>query len=329
MFKRAFAAIWRGVKAVFTLKGLLTSLLVGALVAGVLLFMPREVNEPRRVEMTGDSTGSTEPTATPRIAIVIVGLGAQGKGLDALIGRLMSLNVPLTYGIFPATDASRRQARLVDVAPSEVALQLPIAFSQGPTSKRPGVVTSRMRRRQIARQVVTDIYSLGRVAGIVAPGGYANGRTDGQMMRIVLTMAKRRNLYFLDLEDNGSASRIADGLGVQYLKPDVVLDDVQTADGVKSQISVAINKAVSTQGNIIVVGQLLPVTVNTLMDSIDKIRKADIELTSISGLSASTEPTAGPSLPTTPTLEPSPTILPTSTVPPTTTAPAPGSQFNF
>lgn len=208
MVKRAFGAMWRGIKAIFTLKGLMTSLLVIALVTGAVLLLPRELKEPRRVEMVSDSTNSSEATATPRIAIVIVGLGSQGKGLDALIGRLMSLNVPLTYGIFPSTEPSRRQARLVDIAPSEVALQLPIAFSQGRTSRRPGVVTSTMRRRQVARQVVTDIYSLGRVAGIVAPGGYAKGRTDSQMMRIVLTMAKRRNLYFLDLEDNLSLIHI-------------------------------------------------------------------------------------------------------------------------
>lgn len=329
MFKRAFGALWRAVKAIFTLKGFFTIVLVATLAAAAVLVLPKNTKEPRHVDMQTETGAAVEESATPRIAIVITGLGGQGRGLDTLIGRLIGLGIPITYGVLPGTEASRRQARLVNSAPSEVAMQLPISFSRGAKTRRVGRVSPDMHRRQVARQVVTDIYSLGSAAGIVAPGGYGRGRTDAQMMRIVMTMGKRRNLFFLDSESNSAASRLADEVGAEYLKPDVMLDQEPTADGVKRQISVAINKALASKGNVIVLGHLIPVTVNTLLDEVPKIQKAQIQLTSVSGLNASVEPTTGPSLTMTPTVEPSITAPSTSTIPPPAPAPAPRSQFNF
>jgi len=168
------------------------------------------------------------------------------------------------------------------------------------------------------------------VAGIAARGGYAPARTDSGTMRIVMTMAKRRDLYFVDLEGNSAAEKISNQLSLTYLKPAVVLDNVATADGVRAQISVAINQAVANKSNVVVLGHLLPVTVNTLSELMPKIKAAGVQLTTVSGMTASTEPSMTPSLvPTTtePSLAPTP---PSTTTPaPTTTPSAPGSQFNY
>lgn len=322
-------ALGRAARAVFTLRGLLTVFLVGALAGSMLFVMTQRMQEVKYVAPPqGGDQPSAEATGTPRIAIVIVGLGGESKGLDVLIARLLGLDVPMTYGVMPRMAGTRRHAQLAGAPPSEVDLHLPIAYSKGPGIDLPGTVDYQMRRRQLAREVVRDIYSVGNVSGIIAKGGYAPRRTDSDMLRIIMTMAKRRNLHFLDVEGNTRARAIARQLDVEYLKPDIVLDDVATADNVRSQISVAINKAVASKGSVIVLGHLLPVTVNTLQDLIGKIKDAKVELSTLTGL-ASTEATGIPSLAPTTTPEVSPTVPSTSTVPQTTTPSAPGSQFQF
>lgn len=327
MVRKALAASWRGIKSIFTLKGALTVSVLVFLVAGALFALPRTLHEPRRVAMPeSGNTSGIESTSTPRMALVITGLGGEGRGLDTLIARLLALNVPVTYVVLPGTPTTRRHSQLVSAAPNEVDLHLPVTFSRGANPNSPGGVHPKMRRRQIGRQVVTDIGTIGEVAGVAAAGGYAKGRTDAQMMRIVMTMAKRRNLHFLDLTSNTAAERIADELAVPYFAPDVELDKVPTADAVKRQMSIAINKAVGSKTNVIVLARLLPVTVNTLQELVAKIKESGIELTSISQLNASTEPTV------TPSETPSPTIEATPSVPGiegTGPAPAPGSQFQF
>ncbi|RJQ54280.1 MAG: divergent polysaccharide deacetylase family protein [Actinobacteria bacterium] len=321
MIGRFFALIGRGIRSLFTLKGLLTVSLLAILVAGMVFALPKRVREPKYVApIETTETASLEPSATPRIAIVFVGLGGPGRGLETLIARLLALNTPLTYAVAPSTSNSKRHAQLVGSPPGEVDLALPVAFSKGKSDPAPGQVSSKMRRREIGRQVVRDIYTIGRVSGIVAPGGYATNKTDAGMMRIVMAMAKRRNLYFLDTESNGAAKRLAGELEVEYLQPDVTLDKVATADGVKKQMSVAINKAVAMKGNVIVLAHLLPVTVNTMQELVDKAKAANIEFTTVSQLNAEAD-IPQPSLAPTSTGEGTMTVPSTTTIMPSGTAP--------
>lgn len=325
MLLKLFGTLWRWFKAVFTLKGILTVLLLAVLTGGMLFAIPTRVREPRFVAPVETSeTLTSEPSTTPRMAIVIVGLGGEARGLDALIARLLALNVPLTYGVLPGTTNTKRHAELVGSPPGEVDLQLPVSFSKGRSNTSPGRVEPTMRRRQIARQVIRDIYGVGGVAGIAVRGGYAPGKTDAQMMRIVMAMARRRNLYFLDVDSNSAAARLAGEIDLQYLKPDIVLDKVATADAVRAQISVAINKALSTRSNVLVLAHLLPVTVNSLGDLVSKIREAGVELATVSRLNASAEPTIAPSLVPTSPGEQSPSMPLTSTIVPSTTPQLPG-----
>ncbi len=324
MIRTFFATLWRGFRLIFTLKGLLTASLLGVLVGGMVFAIPKKVREPAYVApIEASETVTPDASSTPRMAIVFVGLGGEAKGLDGLIARLVSLNTAFTYAISPGTTNSKRHAGLVGTPPAEADLSLPIAFSKGRSWPAPGQITPSMRRRQIGRQVVTDIYSIGHASGIVAGGGYAKGKTDAQMMRIVMAMAKRRNLYFLDTSSNSAAKKLASETEVEYFQPDVTLDSVPTADAVKRQMSIAINKAVALKGRVVVVAHLQPVTVNQMEELIAKVKEANIELTTVSQLNASTQPPPPTtSLPSTSSIVPSTTVPMTGTIAPSSTIPA-------
>ncbi len=328
MIQRFFGSIWRGIRLIFTLKGLLVTSLLGVLVAGMVFALPRKIREPAYVPpIETTETASNEASATPRMAIVFVGLGTEGRGLDALLARLIALNTPFTYAVAPATANSKRHARLVGSPPSEVDLFLPVAFTKGKADNGAGRVMPSMRRREVGRQVVTDIYSIGRVSGIVTRGGYTKGKTDAGMMRIVMAMAKRRNLYVLDTASNSAAKKLAEQSDVEYMQPDVTLDGVATADAIKKQMSVAINKAIAMKGNVIVLAHLQPVTVNLMDELVTKVKESKIELTSVSQLDASLEPTSTvPSIPSTST-EGTGTTFPTTSPVMPAVPPSPSLQF--
>lgn len=324
MIKTVFGGLWRAFKWAFTLKGILISSLVGLLAAAIVFAIPQRLREPRyRPPVESTETASSESTANPRMAIVLSGLGGEGRGVESLVARLLALQVPLTYGVTPASVNSKRHAQLVSGSQGEIAMNLPLVFSKGRNRQVAGDVEFNMRRRQIGRQVVSDIFTVGSVAGIEARGGYATGKTDSAMMRIVMAMAKRRNLYFLDISSNAAAKRLAGEIDLQYFAPDVVLDEPAKADHIERQMSVAINKAVSDHANIVVLAHVLPVTVNLLPGLVGKVKQANIELTTLSALNASPEATVTPSLVPTSTGEESPTA-PTSTVQPPGAGEIPG-----
>jgi len=169
------------------------------------------------------------------LAIVIDDFGNDMKGTE----EILNLPVPITAAIMPFLSTTERDAKLAHAKGHEVIVHLPMEPKQGKKSwLGPGAITTDLSDDEIRKRVEEAIESVPFAVGMNHHMG-SKATEDERVMRIVLSVCKEKGLYYLDSRTtpNSVIPKIAEELSVPYVKNDLFLDHIFTAQHINKQAS--------------------------------------------------------------------------------------------
>lgn len=222
----------------------------------------------------------TPPGPLPRIAIIIDDMGYDEK----IARRFLSLDAPLCFSILPDSPFQQQIASRLHRENKEILVHLPMEPLEYPrVDPGPGALLSNMTPEALIRQVEHDLRIVPFAVG--ANNHMGSGLTqDGEKMRIILSVLKRKNLFFVDSRTSAKTRcpLVAKGLGLRFAQRQVFLDNVQDAHAIRFQIKRLISIA-NKRGAAIGIGHPYALTWRVLNEDLDKI-KAQVQLVPVSRL---------------------------------------------
>jgi polysaccharide deacetylase 2 family uncharacterized protein YibQ len=161
------------------------------------------------------------PPPKPQLALVVDDFG---YAKDGTADAFLSLDLPLTISIIPSLPYSHYILTRALQAGKEVMLHLPMEPEQEYNSDVPMVATS-MSDGDIERLVEDYLQDLGGVVGVNNHMG-SKATQDERVMQAVLSVLKKRGLYFLDslTSPRSVAYNVAKRLDVGTARNDLFLD---------------------------------------------------------------------------------------------------------
>lgn len=220
----------------------------------------------------GASPLPSGPSPPSRVAIIIDDCGNDFERCN----RFIQLPVPVTVAILPLTPHGRDIANAALAAGQSVMLHLPMQPESDTHNPGPGAITTLMTDAQIAAQVEQDIAWLPLV-----PGGNnhmgSKGTSDPRVMRDVLAVFKRNNLFFIDSETSNTSVGVqtAKTLGVPSAARDVFLDNEISQKAIEEQLKAAQAIALKT-GQAIAIGHPNPETADAIAKMIPEMIGAGV-----------------------------------------------------
>ncbi|RDV83457.1 divergent polysaccharide deacetylase family protein [Ammonifex thiophilus] len=221
-----------------------------------------------------------------RVAIVIDDFAgpSEKKGTQ----EFLSLNKPLTFAVLPNYPLSAPTAREAVKAGFEVLVHLPMEPLKGnPSWLGPGAIYVNLSDEEIERRVERAIAS---VPGAVGMNNHMGSRAtaDPRVMRAVLKVAKRHNLFFLDSKTTNKSviPQIAEELGVPYAEDGLFLDAVNDVEHIKKQLHKLAQLALKNGSAIAIghVGVTGPNTVRAIKEMLPEFERLGIDLVYVSTL---------------------------------------------
>jgi len=206
------------------------------------------------------------PTAdaidTPRIAIVVTGLGVGAKVTETAISKLPGA---ITLAFVPyGADVEALAARAREQS-HEILLQVPMEPADYPDND-PGpqtLLTSLPPEQNIDRLY----WTLSRARGYVGIANYMGARltaSEGALSPVVKEAGKRGLVYFDDAASARSiAAQIAGTNNVAFAKADVIIDAVPTSGDIGKALT-RLESAARANGTAVGVASALPVTIERL-----------------------------------------------------------------
>lgn len=252
---------------------------------------PTATPRPARVEgVPSDFEPAEEsPAATSKkrrgvLAIVLDDVGWDRASLD----RLEGFSGPLALAVMPDAPKTAEAAALAKRKGWDLLVHLPMAPSQGggePTAIGPGDSDAAIQAR------VED--ALGKVTGAIGLNNHQGSRatSDVRVMRAVLSVVKRRGLFFLDSRTTASsvAESEARKMGVSTLRRDVFLDDAgeEAAAGTTIALRESWDRALAlaaSQGHCVAIGHPRPETLSFLSSALREAEKKGLVRVKVSSL---------------------------------------------
>lgn len=246
-------------------------------------------DEERPGPPPGPSTVPSEevvPTPAPsvprlgaRIALVIDDLGRSVAVLD----RLESLGVPLSYAVLPFESRSREVASEISRRGRELLCHLPMEPESG-ANPGPGALSSEMDRE--ALQAATRA-ALANVPGAVGVNNHmGSGLTkDPAAMRAILEVVDERGLFFVDSRTSAESVgyRLALEEGIPAAERQVFLDGDPDSEEIAYQFDRLLGMA-RDEGAAIAIGHPHAVTLEVLAREIPAAVAAGYEFVPVSYL---------------------------------------------
>jgi uncharacterized protein len=210
----------------------------------------------------------------PKVAIII-----DDMGYDSTIAeKFLSLNVPLTFSVFPHSPSRDRIIRSAKAKGQDIMLHLPMEPVEYPAvDPGPGALLTCMSPDQIISRLNANLDSLSFVKGVNNHMGSRMTAVSTQMYQI-LSALKKRDLFFIDsLTTSQSLCRsCAHILQIPFAQRDVFLDHVVDAGTIRIKIGQLIRIA-DHYGEAVGIGHPHPETYNALREMLPELKK-EVEL---------------------------------------------------
>lgn len=191
----------------------------------------------------------------PKLAIVIDDFGNNMAGSE----KILNLPVPLTIAVMPFMPSTKQDAELAHKNGKEVIIHLPMEAKRGKASwLGPGAILSSLSDEEIRKRVEEAIADVPHAVGMNNHMG-SKITPDKRIMRIILTVCKEHNLYFLDSKtaQNSVVAEVAEELGVPYIVNNIFLDDQYKHSHIARQMQHVL-KTVEVRPHTVVIGHVGP-----------------------------------------------------------------------
>jgi len=221
------------------------------------------------------------PLIKGRIAIVIDDLGEHKQ----IAMDFLSLDVPLSFSVFPFAPHSREFAREASERGRDVLLHLPME-PKGYPDQDPGKgrLLTTMGKRQVLSQLKKNLSALPNVKGVNNHMG-SKFTEDPDLMRYVLEDLQKRGLFFLDSRTTPETVgyKVAREVGLKTGQRNVFLDNERDVSRIKERIAELIDLSVKN-GGAIGIGHPHPETVQAIRETLPSLRQNGVELVPVSSL---------------------------------------------
>ncbi len=229
----------------------------------------KEINPPGKQEPIPGGSFSKE-NGLPVVAIVIDDLGYHKQlALD-----FIELEAPLTLSFLPQAPFSGELVRQADQKGKETMLHLPMEPKEFPlVDPGPMALLNRMSNEEIKNILEKDLEAFPQVAGVNNHMG-SRFTEDRDKMTLVLTMIKKRNLFFLDSRTTPDSAvfPLASQLGVKAIQRDIFLDNNIELEAIRGQMELLIRLA-QERGFAVACGHPYPQTLQIIKEKIPELQQ--------------------------------------------------------
>ena len=215
-----------------------------------------------------------------RVAIIIDDMGRDIKTLK----EILAIDAPISVAVLPFLPHSRDVAKEANLMGRDVLLHLPMEPKElSGNDPGEGALFTNMSEAQIASQVKKDVDAVPHITGINNHMG-SKFTEDERLMRIVLDIAKKKNLFFLDSKttNKSAAYRLAKNMGLKTASRQIFLDNTEDIAYIKGQITELINVA-KKRGSAIAIGHPHPATIAAIKEMMPRFNE-DVEMVTVSSL---------------------------------------------
>ncbi len=227
-------------------------------------------------------TQATEREVEPQPAVSII---IDDMGNQPSMGAL-SLPGKVTYAFLPHTPHAARLAEEAHQRGKQVMLHLPMSSHDG-ADPGPGALTLHMTETAFKTTLLESLRAVPHVVGLNNHMGSLLTRHPGAMTWVMETLARRRELFFIDSRTTHEtvAQRTAGEHGVPNTRRDVFLDNQRDPEAIRSQFRLLLSKA-RKQGYAVGIGHPYPETIDILMSELADLERQNIRLIPASELIA-------------------------------------------
>jgi uncharacterized protein len=229
----------------------------------------KEINPPSKPELF---TGRPFPQANglPIVVIVIDDLGYQRQlALD-----FIELDAPLTFSFLPQAPFAEELVLLAHQKGKVTLLHLPMEPKEYPqVNPGPKALLTGMSNEEIRNILETDLDAFPQVAGVNNHMG-SRFTEDRDKMTLVLTLIKKRNLFFLDSRTTPYSAilPLASQMGVKAVQRDIFLDNIVEADAIRGQLELLIRLA-QERGFAVACGHPYPQTLQAIKEKMPELQE--------------------------------------------------------
>lgn len=256
---------------------LVSFLLLGLCIAGGLLFLLRPVPHKTPRSSALRSKPYSLISGKPKVAFVIDDIGNH----DRLKNQLRALGDKVTYAVLPLLPYSRYFGDMSRSTHAEVILHLPLDTVQDKIPGR-GLIVDTMSRQDVLDMLARDLESVPNHVGANNHMG-SRGTANRELMTIILTELKRRDLFFLDsyTTPESTVPSVGRKIGLPILTRGVFLDNEDSTQAIRSQLR-EVRRVARERGNAIAIGHYRAKTLEVLKDEIPKFKKEGFEIITLS-----------------------------------------------
>ncbi|MCT4606917.1 MAG: divergent polysaccharide deacetylase family protein [Marinisporobacter sp.] len=221
------------------------------------------------------------------VALVIDDLGYHGDGTD----ELLKLNIPITAAVMPFSPFTKSDAEAAYKAGIEVIMHIPMEPVVGKKEwLGPRGITCDLSDEEIKLRIKDGLEEINYAVGMNNHMG-SKATQDGRVMGDILTIAKGKNLFFLDSKTNPNSivEDVAAKLDVSYFERDIFLDNVKNQQTIEKQLE-KLKRVALEKGYAIGIGHVGAeggtITINAIKNMIPVLEREGIEFVNISKLKA-------------------------------------------
>ncbi|MEY8348331.1 divergent polysaccharide deacetylase family protein [Bacillus cereus] len=210
---------------------------------------------------------------TNKVAIVIDDFGNNMKGTE----RMLSLPIPLTVAVMPFLPSTKQDAVAAHQKGHEVILHMPMEPIKGKKEwLGPKAITTDLSNHEIEKRIEQAIQDVPHAIGMNNHMG-SKVTADERIMRIILSVCKKHNLFYLDSKTNPNSvvPKIGKELGVPIVENQLFFDDVYTSSHITKQAQVLLQR-IKEKPVVVAIGHVGPpgeITSHVIQSSIPKVRE--------------------------------------------------------
>jgi len=216
-----------------------------------------------------------------RVAIVIDDMGQDLGRLDGLL----QVDAPITISVLPHLKFSRQVADRAHKSGREVLLHLPMEPKDpGVNNPGKGALLTAMNEADVRVVLEGDLEEVPYAIGVNNHMG-SRGTEDEVLMRAVLDVVRKKELFFLDSRTTSRSvgSRLAKEMGVKNADRQVFLDNKRDRMYIKGQLDQLVRIA-RKRGSAIAIGHPYPETIEVLKQNVPALEEQGIRVVKLSEL---------------------------------------------
>lgn len=214
-----------------------------------------------------------------KLAIVIDDFGYR----QDVLGAFNAIPVPLTYSVMPYKEYTATCADSGYNAGRQIMVHMPMK-PLNVNSSEAVFIYPEMGNQKIQS---TAVEMLNQVPHAIGANNHQGSYTtmDANAMKSVLSVLKKRDLFFLDSRTSGSTvgEKTASSMGVATAMNDLFIDNDSDVESVRGRLRQA-GKMALRNGNAIVIGHARPNTAEAIRSMVDELHDDGIDVVFVSQL---------------------------------------------